>query len=179
LWACGQGGGCCSDLPGSLTRRAIAVDISLDMLRAGASRSGINTIPGVAGDLESLPFRAGTFHKAMCLNALHHVPDVQRAIGEIARVLSDDGIAVFSEPGQGHATADVALSAMREYGVLEHDIPFVPVAQHLRDAGFADVRLKALSYAVPAVELTPEQWERWSRIASRRRPLREFTKRGQ
>ncbi len=172
----GSGGCWCSDLLARLNRRAIAVDISLDMLRAGASRSGIDTIPAVAGDLESLPFRAGAFHKAICLNALHHVPDVQRAIGEIARVLSDDGIAVFSEPGQGHATADVAVSAMRDYGVLEQDIPFGSFAQHLRHAGFEDVRLKALSYAVPSIELTPEQWERWSRVASQRRPVRALTK---
>jgi SAM-dependent methyltransferase len=171
----GSGGCWCSDLLARLNRRAIAVDISLDMLRAGAARPGV-AIPALAGDLEALPFRAGAFHKAVCLNALHHVPDVQRAIGEIARVLSDDGIAVFSEPGQGHATADVAVTAMREYGVLEQDVPFAPFARHLRDAGFMDVRLKALSYAVPAIELTPEQWERWSKIASRRRPLRALTK---
>jgi SAM-dependent methyltransferase len=171
----GAGGCWCSDLLARLNRRAIAVDISLDMLRAGAARSGV-TIPAVAGDLEALPFRAGVFHKAVCLNALHHVPDVERAISEIARVLSDDGIAVFSEPGQGHATADVAVSAMREYGVLEQDVPFGPLARHLRSAGFEDVRLKALSYAVPSIELTSEQWERWSRIASRRRPLRVLTK---
>jgi SAM-dependent methyltransferase len=171
----GSGGCWCSDLLARLNRRAIAVDISLDMLRAGASRSG-STIPAVAGDLEALPFRAGAFHKAICLNALHHVPDLQRAIGEIARVLSDDGIAVFSEPGQGHAAADVAVSAMREYGVLEQDVPFGPFARHLRNAGFADVRLRALSYAVPSIELSPEQWERWSSFASRRRPLRALTK---
>jgi ubiquinone/menaquinone biosynthesis C-methylase UbiE len=172
----GSGGCWCSDLLTRLNRRAIAVDISLDMLRAGASRSGGLAIPAVAGDLESLPFRGGAFNKAICLSALHHVPDVPRAIGEIARVLTDDGIAVFSEPGQGHATADVAVSAMREYGVLEQDIPFGPFAQRLHDAGFKDVRLKAMAYAVPSIELTPEQWERWSRVASRRRPLRAFTK---
>jgi len=172
----GSGGCWCSDLLTRLNRRAIAVDISLDMLRAGASRSGVGAIPAVAGDLESLPFRSGAFHKAICLSALHHVPDVPKAIGEIARVLTDDGVAVFSEPGQGHATADVAVSAMREYGVLEQDIPFGPFARHLRDAGFQDVRLKAVAYAVPSIELTPEQWHRWSRVASRRRPLRAFTK---
>lgn len=172
----GSGGCWCSDLLTRLNRRAVAVDISLDMLRAGASRSGVPAIPAVAGDLESLPFRSGVFHKAICLSALHHVPDVPRAITEIARVLTDDGIAVFSEPGQGHAAAHVAVSAMREYGVLEQDVPFGPFAQHLHDAGFQDVRLKALAYAVPSIELTPEQWQRWSRIASRRRPLRAFTK---
>lgn len=172
----GSGGCWCSDLLTRLNRHAIAVDISLDMLRAGASRQGIARIPAVAGDLELLPFRARSFHKAVCLNALHHIPDVPKAIREIARVLTDDGIAVFSEPGHGHATADVAVSAVRDYGVLEQEIPFGPFARHLRDSGFQDVRLKALAYAVPSIELSPEQWERWSRVASRRRPASALTK---
>jgi SAM-dependent methyltransferase len=172
----GSGGCWCSDLLTRLNRHAIAVDISLDMLRAGASRQGIARIPAVAGDLELLPFRSGSFHKAVCLNALHHVPDVPKAIREIARVLTDDGIAVFSEPGHGHATADVAVSAVRDYGVLEQEIPFGPLARHLQDSGFQDVRLKALAYAVPSIELSPEQWERWSQVASRRRPARALNK---
>lgn len=172
----GAGGCWCSDLLSRLNRHAVAVDISLDMLRAGASREGIARIPAVAGDLEVLPFRSGSFHKAVCLNALHHVPDVPKAIREIARVLTDDGIVVFSEPGHGHSTADVAVSAVRDYGVLEQEIPFAPLARHLRESGFQDVRLKALAYAVPSVELNPEQWEQWSRVASRRRPARALTK---
>jgi SAM-dependent methyltransferase len=172
----GAGGCWCSDLLARLNRHAVAVDISVDMLHAGASRQGIARIPAVAGDLEVLPFRSGSFHKAVCLNALHHVPDVAKAVREIARVLTDDGAVVFSEPGHGHATADVAVSAVRDYGVLEQEIPFGPLARHLRESGFQDVRLKALAYAVPAVELNPEQWEQWSRVASRRRPVRALTK---
>ena len=82
----------------------MAVDISSDMLRAARSRPG-TTIRAVAGDLESLPFRAGVFQKAICLNAIHHVPDIAKAVREVARVLDDDGVALFSEPGQGHADA--------------------------------------------------------------------------
>jgi ubiquinone/menaquinone biosynthesis C-methylase UbiE len=172
----GSGGCWCSDLLARLNRRAIAVDISLDMLRAGVSRPGVARIPAVAGDLERLPFGRGVFHNAVCLNALHHVPDVPTALREIARVLTDDGIALFSEPGQGHATAAVAVSAVREYGVLEQEVPFGPFANHLRDAGFHHVRLKAVSYAVPSIELSPDEWARWSQTASRRRPARALTK---
>ena len=36
---------------------------------------------------KALPFRSGTFDKAVCFSALHHVPNMARALTEIARVL--------------------------------------------------------------------------------------------
>ena len=99
----GAGGCWCSDLLGRLNRSSVAVDLSLDMLSAGRSRPNGGVIRAVAGDFESLPFRAGSFQKAVCLDAIHHVPDIPAAVSEIARVLDDDGVALFSEPGRGHA----------------------------------------------------------------------------
>ena len=114
----GAGGCWCSDLLRRLNRRSVAIDISLDMLRTGRSRPGGADLWAVAGDLEHLPFRSAAFAKAVCLSAIHHVPDIAGALRELARVLRDDGVAVFSEPGKGHAHAPVATAAMRDYGVL-------------------------------------------------------------
>src|SRR5262249_26805339 len=116
------------------------------------------------------------FDKAICLNALHHVPDMPKAVREISRVLTDTGVAVFSEPGRGHADADVSVSAMRDFGVLEQEVLIGPFAQACADAGFQHVRIKSLSYVVPLFELTPDEWERWSRAARQRRPRRALTK---
>ena len=99
----GAGGCWVSDLLGKLHRRSVAVDISLEMLQAGRARPGGQRIRAAAGDMEALPFRSGTFNKAVCLSALHHVPDMRAAIHEIGRVLTSDGVAIFSEPGRGHA----------------------------------------------------------------------------
>ena len=74
----GAGACWCSDLLGRLNRPAIAVDISWDMLRAGRSRPGAD-IRAVTGDLEALPFRSGAFQKAVCLSAVHHVPDIRES----------------------------------------------------------------------------------------------------
>ena len=172
----GAGGCWCSDLLGQLNRRTVAVDISLDMLRAGRSRSNGAAIRAVAGDLERLPFASGTFNKAVCLSAIHHVPDIPLAVGEIARVLTNDGVAFFSEPGRGHAEAPVSTAATRNYGVLEQDILIDEFARACRAAGFADVRVKALSYAVPAFDITPEDWQAWSRLARSKRPARALGK---
>jgi ubiquinone/menaquinone biosynthesis C-methylase UbiE len=172
----GAGGCWCSDLLGRLNRRSVAIDISLDMLRIGRSRAGSAGIAAVAADFETLPFADRSFDKAICLNALHHVPNVPKAVREISRVLTDTGVAVFSEPGRGHADADVSVSAMRDFGVLEQDILIGPFARACAEAGFQHVRIKSLSYVVPLFELTPDEWERWSRSARQRRPMRAFTK---
>ncbi len=170
----GAGGCWCSDLLGKLNRRSVAVDIAVDMLRTGRSRPGGAGIRAVAGDMEMLPFRSGTFDKAVCLSALHHVPNMPAAILEIGRVLTDTGVVFFSEPGRGHAEAAVSNAAMRDFGVLEQDVLIGDFARACREAGFRDIRLKTLAYTIPipAFDLTPEQFERWARFAATRRPIR-------
>jgi SAM-dependent methyltransferase len=174
----GAGGCWVSDLLGRLHRRSIAVDISLEMLQAGRSRPGGAGIRAVAGDMEALPFRTGTFQKAVCLSALHHVPDMRAAIREIGRVLTDEGIALFSEPGRGHAETAVSTAAMRDFGVLEQEVRIVEFAAAAVEAGFRDVRIKTLAYSIPAFDLTPDEWRRWARLAASKRPLRALQKMG-
>jgi ubiquinone/menaquinone biosynthesis C-methylase UbiE len=172
----GAGACWCSDLLGRLNRKSIAVDISLDMLRAGRARPSGDSIRAVAGDLELLPFRTATFRKAVCLNAIHHVPDIPKAIREVARVLTEDGVALFSEPGLGHAQAAVATAAVSDFGVLEQEVLIAEFTRACRNAGFVDVRIKMLSHAVPRVDLGLEEWESWCRLASSRRPIRALRK---
>lgn len=171
----GAGAGWCSDLLGRLNRSAVAVDISLDMLRAGRSRPGA-TIRAVAGDMEQLPFRAATFEKAVCLSAVHHVPDIGKALREISRVLTDDGVALFSEPGQGHAEAPVSSAAVRDFGVLEQDILVAPFIRQCQAAGFQHVTLRPLLHAVPGFEVVLGDWQAWSRLAASTRPRRALAK---
>jgi ubiquinone/menaquinone biosynthesis C-methylase UbiE len=171
----GAGACWCSDLLGRLNRPAIAVDISWDMLRAGRSRPG-TSVRAVAGDLEALPFRSGAFQKAVCLDAFHHVPDSAKALREVARVLDADGVALFSEPGQGHADAPVAMAAVRDFGVLEQDILIGPFVRQCQEAGFAHVAVKPLLQSVPGFDLTLDQWDSWSRLAASTRPRRALAK---
>lgn len=174
----GAGGCWCSDLLGKLHRRSVAVDISLEMLQAGRARPGGAAIRAVTGDMEALPFRSGTFQKAVCLSALHHVPDMRAAILEVGRVLTDDGIALFSEPGRGHAEAAVSTAAMRDFGVLEQEVRIGEFAAAASEAGFRDVRIKTLAYSIPAFDLTPDEWRRWARLAASKRPVRALKKMG-
>ncbi len=101
--------------------KTVALDIAWDMLRLGASR--LQSARGlVAGDMEHLPFQRGSFNKACCLNAFHHIPDMNAALREIRRVLSDQGVVFFAEPGAGHAAHPTSVAAARNYGVQEKEI---------------------------------------------------------
>jgi ubiquinone/menaquinone biosynthesis C-methylase UbiE len=48
-------------------------------------------------DITALPFADGSFRYALCWGVLMHIPEIEKAIGEIARVLRRGGILVVGE----------------------------------------------------------------------------------
>jgi len=172
----GAGGGWCSDLLQRLNRQAVGVDISLEMLRVCRERPTRRQIRAVAGDVERLPFRDGAFDKAVCLSAIHHVPDMAAAVRAIHRVLAPDGVAVFSEPGVGHADKPWSVSASRDFGVLEQDVRIEPFIEHCRAAGFRHAAVCPIAYVIPEFELSLDEWRSWTRLPKIKRPYRALEK---
>lgn len=172
----GAGGGWCSDLLQRLNRRPIALDISLEMLRVSRERSARAPIKAVAGDFERLPFLDGSFDKAICISALHHVPDMKAGVFEIARVLTATGVAVFSEPGAGHATMPASITATQDYGVLEQEVLIEPFIETCLAAGFRQARVCPIAYVIPEFELSLDEWRAWQRLPRTKRPLRALEK---
>lgn len=172
----GAGGGWCSDLLQRLNRRTVAVDISREMLRVARERPTRQPIRAVAGDFERLPFGDGSFDKAVCLSAIHHVPDMAAAVREIHRVLTHDGVAVFSEPGVGHAGKPWSVSASRDFGVLEQDVLIEPFIEQCRAAGFRHAAVCPIAYVIPEFELSLEEWRSWTRLPRTKRPYRAAEK---
>ena len=172
----GAGAGWSSDLLQRLNRRPVALDISLEMLQVGRTRASRRPIVAACGDFEHLPFRDGAFDKAVCLNALHHVPDIPAAVHEIFRVLSPKGVAVFSEPGAGHADMPTSVAATRDYGVLEQEILIEPFIALCRAAGFQDVRVCPMAYVIPEFDLSLDEWRAWQRLPRTKRPIRALAK---
>ena len=90
--------------PGELAERiqaelgadVVAVDISPRMVELARGR-GVDTR---VGDVLDLPFAAAEFDCAVAAWMLYHVPDPDRALGELARVLGSGGrlVAVTNEP---------------------------------------------------------------------------------
>ena len=65
------------------------------MLQAGGESDDVNL---VCSDGCFLPFVDASFDGVFCRGSIHHVPDPERALQEIVRVLKPGGHLIFSEP---------------------------------------------------------------------------------
>ena len=81
--------------------RVEAVDFSeniLDQARAHLKAQGLDELVRLQrASLTELPFSDGEFPAILCWGVLMHVPDVERAVAELVRVLAPGGTLVISE----------------------------------------------------------------------------------
>lgn len=154
----------------------VATDIAVDMLAVGRERVRDLDAGLVTGDLEALPFAAQSFDRALCMNALHHIPDPSLALREIARVLKPSGRLVLIEPGQGHAEREASQHATREFGVLEQELEATHLMQLCTQAGFTRVVVRPLSYMTSEIELDRDQLATWRSYLRKNRPSRALHK---
>jgi SAM-dependent methyltransferase len=78
--------------------RVSAVDLSTRMVELARAR-GVDVR---LADAQDLPFRDGDFEFAVANWVLYHLPDVDRGIGELARVLTAEGTVVAASVGERH-----------------------------------------------------------------------------
>lgn len=74
-------------------RETIGVDIDPGALAGQERRT-------VVADMRDLPFEDGSFGSVLSVQSLEHVPDPERVLAEVARVLEPDGVAVFVTPNR-------------------------------------------------------------------------------
>ena len=74
-------------------RESVAVDVDAGALR-GQNRAT------VVADMRALPFPDAHFPSAIAVQSIEHVPDPERALAEIARVLKRGGVAVIVTPNR-------------------------------------------------------------------------------
>jgi len=120
--------------------RVIAVDGSAAMLQAARKRlHGYDNIELRRGDLEALPIDDGLLDAATLMVVLHHVPQPERALAEVARVLKPRGRAVIVDmlPHDRESYRQQMGHVWLGFGD-EH------MRAMLRGAGFEDVRIVAL-----------------------------------
>lgn len=152
--ACGQG-----NFTVELARRVgptglvVGLDIAASMLARAANRvrrEGLGNIVLVRGDALALPFRDAAFAKVNCSGGLHQMPDLDRALGEMARV---------AMPGARFTGSSFARDGTEESGLRGwlwrrwslHFVPVVVLGRAVEAAGFGDVRAQmagsAMGYA--------------------------------
>ena len=79
----------------------------------------------VLGSVTELPFQAGSVDLLVCYHVLEHVPDDLAGMREIARVLSDDGVALVQVPWRPGTVTDEDPEApederVRRFGQADH-----------------------------------------------------------
>jgi len=67
-------------------------------MRAGGEAPQTAGAGAVAGDATALPFADGSFDKVIAAEVFEHIPDDQRAISEVARVLKPGGTVAVTVP---------------------------------------------------------------------------------
>ncbi|HSB10356.1 MAG TPA: class I SAM-dependent methyltransferase [Blastocatellia bacterium] len=70
-------------------------------LRTKTAMNDLDETLCVVAPAWALPFRTGAFSFVLCSEVLEHLEDDDAAVGEIARVLADDGKAVITVPYTG------------------------------------------------------------------------------
>lgn len=95
----------------------LALDFSqhiLDQARANIEASKLSEqVEFKLGDLLSLPFGDHSFDSVLCWGVLMHIPEVERAIAELARIIRPHGLLILSENNCWSVEAVLARVARR------------------------------------------------------------------
>ena len=88
------------DLPAGL--RLTLVDLSpgmVEVARQGARQSSCRLVEARVADVQDLPFEADSFDVVIANHMLYHVPDPEKAVAELARVLRPGGLLMAATNG--------------------------------------------------------------------------------
>ena len=113
--------------------RVVAVDFAenvLKMARENVERSGLqDRIKIQHENLLSLSFDDEMFDAVLCWGVLMHIPDVERAIAELARVVRRGGVVVISEGNMYSLEATLGWALRRVLGTTRAEVRRPPAGR--------------------------------------------------
>ncbi|MBM1690614.1 class I SAM-dependent methyltransferase [Sulfitobacter geojensis] len=151
---CGVGTGSLSIALDSLMKGPIefhAIDTSTEMLvqaKSAMQRAGLELHLQQA-DVMSLPYRDQSFDAVMAAHVLEHLPDPQRALAEMVRVLKPGGVVFLCVTRRSLFGALVQL-LWRTWAITEKEGIAWLSASHLVEVGYQPVRLGSAGFASTA-----------------------------
>ena len=84
-------------------REIIGIDISRNMLGEAEKRAkkyGLRNLTLIRGDVERLPFKDGSIERVISTFSLTTIPDYERAIDEMLRIMKPGGTGVILDTGR-------------------------------------------------------------------------------
>jgi ubiquinone/menaquinone biosynthesis C-methylase UbiE len=123
------------------------IDLSPDMIALAQRRCGDHANIGLrVGDVATLPYDDAAFDVAVCTQVYEYVPDVERALRELHRVVHPGGrVAVVDTDWEScvwHSSDAQRMRRVIEAWNTHCPHPHLPrsLGRLLREAGFGDVR---------------------------------------
>jgi SAM-dependent methyltransferase len=140
-------------------RETVGVDADRDALRGQARQTAV-------ADMRWLPFPAESFASVLSVQSIEHVPDPERVLAEVARVLEPGGTAIFVTPNRlTFARPDEIIDPYHEVEYDQHEL------RALCERFFGSVELLGLFGSDRYLALVEAEHVRLDRIL-RRDPLR-------
>ena len=161
--------------------QVMGIDVSREMLRRAEQRMAGHPLEKrcqfALGDVERLQFASASFNAVVCMGVLEYVPQYERALAEIARVLAPGGVAVLAVPNRASAyhVARRGYLALRSVdrqlrgrsapvGVPHNRCVPWELDRELADAGLRKVESQACNFIFfPLQELLPRASESLNR----------------
>jgi SAM-dependent methyltransferase len=135
-------------------RETVGVDLDAEALRGQDRETHV-------ADMRRLPFDAGRFASVVSVQSIEHVPDPERVLAEVVRVLRPGGTALFVTPNRltfGRPDEIIDPFHYREYDADQ--------LRALCSGPFADVRVLGLAGSARYRELVAAEHARLDRLLS-------------
>jgi SAM-dependent methyltransferase len=125
---------------------AIGIDIAPGMV--AEARRGFPGVSFQEGDAEALPFADRSFQAVICPFGLLHLPEPDRAIGEVFRILKPGGrfAATVWAPPERAELLNIAVKAIRAHADMSVNLPPGPSLFMLSDTSVAINKLKQAGF---------------------------------
>jgi demethylmenaquinone methyltransferase/2-methoxy-6-polyprenyl-1,4-benzoquinol methylase len=124
--------------------RAIGLDLSPGMIEEARRLAlHLDNVAFELGDAEKLPFADGVFSAVLCSTSIHHYPQPDSAVREMARVLARGGRIAIGDSNPEQLIVRIVDRRLKrdEPGHLGFRSPD-EIARFLDEAGFAEIILR-------------------------------------
>ena len=163
----GCGTGWTSEFLARAGYRVTGLDISPAMIEASRRLRSLPGLDFVAADFEHMTFDR-SFDAVLFFGSLHHSENPEAALAACRNALTEGGVIVLMEPGEGHEKAEHSKTCAREFGLTERSLPPVMSCGMLQKLGFRDLQaLPMLSVLSALLRQPTEQRSAKYRLAAR------------
>ncbi|MFT8243931.1 methyltransferase domain-containing protein [Roseomonas sp. BN140053] len=153
----------------------VGVDVSATALAKSVAYTAVH-MPQIATRIRhaqitggKVPVEDQSVDRVVCYDVFHHVHDQATVLGEMFRVLSPGGRAVFIEPGPRHSRSPASQTEMRQHGVIENDVVLEEIWPLAQVAGFERCEV-AVVPNLPLLLSLPEFTAEAARVEAKGQP---------